>query len=141
MTRERTLAMIKPDATAAGYTNKIIDDIIQEGFDVIDSKIVNLNREEAENFYAVHNGMFFFNNLIDYITSGPIVALALERENAIKYLRQIVGSKDPHKAQEGTIRQKYGIDSSKNAIHSSDSPETAEEELKKIFPHLYDSNL
>jgi len=136
MTQERTLAMIKPDATAAGHTSNIIEDIIREGFNLIDSKTVNLSREEAENFYAVHNKRFFFNNLIDYVTSGPVVALALERNNAITYLRQIIGSRDPHKADEGTIRNKYGTDSSKNAIHSSDSPETAKEELKRFFPHL-----
>jgi len=130
---ERTLLIIKPDAVERNLIGKIISICEEKGFKIINIKMENLARGKAESFYRVHKGKEFFEKLIDYITSGPIVALLLERENAISVLRELVGSTDPKRARPGTIRFLYGIDITKNSVHASDSKESFEYEVKHFF--------
>ena len=132
-TIERTLAIIKPDAVSAHYTGKIIDRIDQEGFTVTDLRKVTLEREHAEKFYEMHKGKPFFNQLVDYMSSGPIVVMILEKLNAIPEWRKLMGATDPAKATEGTIRKLFGTDITKNAVHGSDSTDAAQREIKFFF--------
>ena len=130
---ERTLGIIKPDAVSAGRTGKIIERIEQEGFEIIDMRKIQLGRDQAERFYAIHKGKGFFNELIDFMTSGPVVVMILEKVNSIKAWRELMGDTDPAKASEGTIRKLFGTDVGKNAVHGSDSPENAKKEIKFFF--------
>ena len=118
---ERTLAIIKPDAVKAHATGKIIDRIEQDGFTIIDLRKVQLEREQAEKFYAAHKDKKFFHQLVDYMISGPIVVMILEKLNAIPDWRALMGDTDPTKAKAGTIRKQFGTDIGKNAVHGSDS--------------------
>jgi len=130
---ERTLAIIKPDAVKKKLTGIIIKRIEEEGFDIIELKMTRLNKEEAEGFYAVHKDKPFFNSLTDFMSSGKIVLMVLERENAIEKWRQVMGVTDPALAEPGTLRHKYGFSIERNAAHGSDAPETAEWEIKYFF--------
>lgn len=130
---ERTLAIIKPDAVAAGHTGAIISMIEKAGFRILAMRMIRMNREEAEGFYAVHRGKGFYNDLVKFMTQGPVVIMALEGENAIRGWRDVMGPTDPAKADDGTIRKLYGANIERNAVHGSDAPETAENELRFFF--------
>ncbi len=130
---ERTLAIIKPDAVAAGHTGEIIRMIERSGFRILAMRMLRMSRQQAEGFYAVHRGKRFYEDLVRFMTEGPVVVLALEGEAAIQRWRDIMGPTDPAKAQDGTIRKLYGTNIERNAVHGSDGPETAETELRFFF--------
>jgi nucleoside-diphosphate kinase len=132
-TAERTFAMIKPDAVASKSAGDIISTIEKNGFGIKNMHMRTLTAKEAEVFYAEHKGKPFFTDLITYITSGPVIALNLEKENAIADWRDLIGTTDPTQARPGTIRKMFAESKSKNAVHGSDSPEAAERELKLFF--------
>lgn len=129
----RTFAIIKPNAVAAGTTGKILDAVIEAGFKVIAMKLIFMSRNQAEKFYSVHKGREFFNGLVEFTISGPAVVLMLEKDNAVADLRELVGATDPAKAEEGTIRQRFGETLRKNSIHASDSDENAAREAAFFF--------
>jgi len=133
MATNRTFTMIKPDAVEANNSGKIIDMIIEAGFTIKAMKLTHLNQNEAETFYAVHKERPFFGELVEYMTSGPIVAAILEKENAVADFRALIGATDPAEAEEGTIRKKYAESKAKNAVHGSDSDENAEIESNFHF--------
>jgi len=133
---ERTFAMIKPDAVAAKNSGKIIDMIEQHGFTILGMQKLAIDKKKAEEFYAVHKERPFFGELVSFVTSGPVVVLALERDNAVKAWRDLMGATDSRKADKGTIRNLFGTDIGKNAAHGSDSVENAQLELKLFFPEL-----
>lgn len=128
-----TLTMIKPDAVADGYTGKIIDKIIEAGFKIQALKLTQLSKEKAQEFYAVHKERPFYNDLVTFMTEGPIVAAVLEKENAIEEFRNLIGATNPANAAEGTIRKMFAANIERNAIHGSDSDENAEIEAKFHF--------
>lgn len=125
MANNITLTMIKPDAVAAGNSGKIIDLIIQSGFKIQAMKLTRLSKEKAEEFYAVHKERGFFNDLVKFMTEGPIVAAVLEKDNAVEDFRKLIGATNPANAAEGTIRKLYATDIERNAVHGSDSDENA----------------
>jgi nucleoside-diphosphate kinase len=130
---ERTLALIKPDATANRQTGAIIDRIERAGFRIRAMKMLRLTQGEAEGFYAVHRQRPFFASLTQFMSSGPIVALALEAPDAIRQWRAVMGATDPAKAGPGTIRRDFASSIERNATHGSDAPETAAVELGYFF--------
>ena len=130
---QRTLAIIKPDAFARKLSGKIIDRIEQEGLSISGIKVLRVSAGQAADFYAVHKGKPFFDELISFLSSGKIMALGLEGENAIARWRKLMGATDPAKADEGTLRRLYGSSVGKNACHGSDAPETAKTELNFFF--------
>lgn len=130
---EKTFAIIKPDAVAAGNAGKILAMIEANGFRIVAMRKETLSRAVAEGFYAVHKGKGFFDELIEFMTEGPVVLLALERENAIEKWREVMGATNPEKAAEGTVRKLYGTNIGRNASHGSDAPETAAFELAWFF--------
>jgi nucleoside-diphosphate kinase len=136
MAVERTLTIIKPDSTAGGHVGEIITELERAGFRILGMKKLRLTREQAEAFYAVHRQRPFFSSLVKFMTEGPLVPIALERENAIAALRDLMGATDSKKAAAGTIRNKFGTDIERNAIHGSDASETAANELKFFFSDL-----
>jgi nucleoside-diphosphate kinase len=129
-----TLAIIKPDAVAASHTGKIIAHLEAEGFQIREAQLVRLSQARAESFYEVHKERPFFRSLVSFMTSGPALALALERENAVTHLRNVIGATDPAQAEPGTIRKLYAASKERNAIHASDSPENAAREVAFFFP-------
>ena len=129
-----TLAIIKPDAVEAGNTGKIIAHLEDAGFTVRAMRMTRLKSEQAGSFYAIHCERTFFQSLVTYMTSGPVVALLLEAEDAVTRLREVIGATDPSEAQEGTVRHRFAISKEKNAIHASDSTENAEVESAFFFP-------
>ncbi len=133
MAVERTLAIVKPDATARGIAGKILARIEEEGFTVRAMKMVRLTKREAEGFYAVHRERPFFGSLTEFMSSGPVVVMCLEREGAIAKWREVMGATNPAEAAEGTIRKLYGVDVEKNSVHGSDAPETAATEIAFFF--------
>lgn len=133
---EKTFAIIKPDAVAAKNSGKIIDIIENNGFDILAIKKVVLTKYQAEAFYEVHKGKPFYNELIDYITSGPIIMMVLAKENAVIGWRNLMGATDPLKAEQGTIRKMFGKSIGSNAVHGSDSLENAKREIGLFFPEL-----
>ena len=133
MAIERTLTIIKPDATAAANIGGIITEIEKAGFRILAMRKLQLSRSQAEAFYQVHRERPFFGALVDFMTSGEVVPMALEREGAIAKLREIMGATDSKKAAPGTIRNKFGTDIERNAIHGSDAPETAAAEIAFFF--------
>ena len=130
----RTLAIIKPDAVAARQVGKIIAHLEAEGFHIVDAQMVRLTQDRAEAFYEVHRERPFFRPLVTFMTSGPALALALERDNAVSHLREVIGATDPAQAKPGTIRRLYAQSKERNAIHASDSPENATREVAFFFP-------
>lgn len=130
---ERTLSIIKPDAVAAGRTGKILAMIEEAGFRILALRMQRLRREQAEEFYDVHRGKHFYDSLVRFMTEGPVVVMALEREDAVARLRDLMGPTDPAKAGEGTVRKLYGTNIERNAIHGSDAADTAERELRFFF--------
>ncbi len=133
MATNRTFTMLKPDAVEAKNTGKIIDMIIEAGFEIKAMKLTHLNESEAKEFYAVHKERPFYGELVEYMTSGPIVAAILEKDNAVADFRKLIGATDPSEAEEGTIRKKYAESKAKNAVHGSDSDENAEIESNFHF--------
>ena len=133
---EKTLAIIKPDAVLAKNSGKIIDRIEQEGFGILTIKKIQLTRQQAESFYNIHKNKRFFAGLIEFMTSGPVILMVLQKENAIKAWRDLMGATDPAQAQENTLRKIYGTDKGKNALHGSDSSQTAMWEIKFFFPEI-----
>ncbi len=125
MNGNKTFTMIKPSAFKSGYTGKILGEIEKEGFRIIALKLTQLTHFQAGKFYEVHKGKPFYDALIGFMSSGPIVAAILEKENAVESFRQFIGSTDPSKAAKGTIRNLYGKNLTENAIHGSDSDENA----------------
>jgi len=130
---ERTLAIIKPDAVAARRAGEVLSIIESAGFRILAMRMVRLNREQAEGFYAVHRDKPFFQGLVTFMTQGPAIVMALEREDAIRKWREVMGATNPASAAEGTIRQRFGASIERNAVHGSDAPETADFELGYFF--------
>ncbi|WP_028841219.1 nucleoside-diphosphate kinase [Thermodesulfobacterium hveragerdense] len=130
---ERTLVMIKPDGVQRNLIGKVISIFEEKGLRVVALKKVKLSKEQAKQFYVVHRERPFFESLTDYMSSGPVVAMVLEGEQAIKRVREIMGATDPKEAQEGTIRKLFAIDKEKNTVHGSDSPESAAKEIPFFF--------
>lgn len=130
---QRTFAIIKPDAVASGKAGAILADIQAAGFTIKAMRMARLSKPQAEGFYAVHKERPFFGGLIEFMTEGPVVLLALEAEDAIKKWRDTMGATNPEKAADGTIRKKYGTNIERNATHGSDAPETAAFELAYFF--------
>lgn len=132
-TLRRTFSIIKPDAVEKGATGDILTTLRSNGFRMIGMKMLHINKAQAEGFYAVHAGKPFFENLTNFMSSGPIVVLALEKENAIADLRELMGTTNPANAAEGTIRKKWATSIERNAIHGSDAEDTARFELSYFF--------
>jgi nucleoside-diphosphate kinase len=133
MAGNRTFTMLKPDAIENGHMGKIIDMIIQAGFEIKAMKYTRLTEEQAKKFYEVHAERPFYGELVEYMTSGPIVAAILEKDNAVADFRTLIGATDPAEAADGTIRKLYAESKAKNAVHGSDSDENAEIEGKFHF--------
>jgi nucleoside-diphosphate kinase len=133
MAIERTLSIIKPDATKRNLTGKIVAKFEDAGLRVVASKRVQLSRAVAEGFYAVHKARPFFGELVETMTSGPVVVQVLEGENAILKNREIMGATNPANAADGTIRKEFALSVGENSVHGSDAPETAAQEIKYFF--------
>jgi len=131
--KQRTLAILKPDTVARRNCGAVITRLEQEGFEFMGARMLRLSKEQAEAFYIVHKDKPFYRPLVEFMTSGPVWALAVEREDAIEYLRKVMGATDSSKAAPGTIRQQFGTNIERNAIHGSDSPENARTELSFFF--------
>ena len=129
----RTFTIIKPDSVRKGNFGKVISRIEEQGFKILGLKKVSLSRKHAEGFYSVHSERPFFGSLVEYMTSGPVYVAALERDNAVAHLRQVMGATDPAKADAGTIRKDFGESIEQNAIHGSDSDENAAIEIAFFF--------
>ncbi len=133
---QRTLTILKPDMVEAGNAGAVIHLIEQAGFRIRGAKMLHLTRNQAEGFYAVHRERPFFNDLMSFMTEGPVIVMALEAEDAIAKLRLLMGATDPSKAVEGTIRKEFATNIERNAIHGSDAPETAATEISYFFSQL-----
>jgi len=128
-----TLGIVKPDAVATGKTGAIVAHLQKAGFVLRATRLVRLTRPEAEAFYEVHRGRPFYNDLVAFMTSGPCLPMALEREDAVAHMRTVIGATDPAEAAPGTIRELFAESKGKNAIHASDSPENATREVAFFF--------
>ncbi|MCA1928150.1 MAG: nucleoside-diphosphate kinase [Calditerrivibrio sp.] len=133
---EKTFAIIKPDAVAAGFSGKIIDRIEKEGFKIVAMKKIWMTKKIAEGFYAVHSSKPFFNDLTNFMSSGPSIVMVLEKENAIADWRKLMGATNPANAEEGTLRKEFGKNIDNNATHGSDAPETAQAETRYFFADI-----
>jgi len=134
MAIERTFSIIKPDAVAKNVIGKIYSRFEKAGLRIVAAKMLHLSREQAGEFYAVHKERPFYNDLIDFMTSGPVMVQVLEGENAIAKNREIMGATNPQEAAEGTIRADFAETVDENAVHGSDAPETAKVEIEFFFP-------
>ena len=132
----KTFGIIKPDALLAGRTGSIIQSILNNGFKLRGLKLIQMNRKEAEGFYAVHRERPFFAGLTEFMSSGPCVVMAMEKEGAVKAWRDLMGATDPAKADEGTLRKQFGASVGENAVHGSDSDENAAIEIAYFFSQL-----
>ena len=130
---EKTLSIIKPDAVERNLENQIKGIFKNKGFEIIKEKKIHLSKEEAERFYKVHESKPFYNDLCTYLSSGPIIVMTLQRENAVAENRKLMGATNPVDAEDGTIRKKYGISIDKNSVHGSDSVENAKIEIDFFF--------
>ena len=130
---EQTLSIVKPDAVERNLDNEIREIFINNGFSILKEKKIQIEKSEAEKFYKVHETKPFYNDLCSYLSSGPIVVMVLEKENAILSNRELMGATNPEDADEGTIRKKYGISIDKNSVHGSDSIENAKNEIDFFF--------
>lgn len=133
MTGNFTFTMIKPTAVTNGHVGPILQMISENGFRITAMKMLQLTRNDAEKFYAVHEGRPFYPSLVEFMSSGPIVAAILEKENAVEEYRKLIGATDPEKAEEGTLRKIYAVSVQKNAVHGSDSDENAAIEAGFFF--------
>ncbi len=136
MSMEQTFSIIKPDAVAAGQAGEILTMIEEAGFRIKALRMTRLTREAAEGFYDVHRERPFFSGLVKFMTEGPIIVMALEREDAIAKLRELMGATNPANAAEGTVRKRFAENIERNCIHGSDGPETAQTELRYFFSTL-----
>ena len=134
MALERTLSIIKPDAVRKNVVGQILARFEAAGLRIVAARMMFLSRAEAEGFYAVHRGRPFFNDLVEFMTSGPVLVQVLEGENAIAKNRELMGATDPKKAAKGTIRADFADSIDANAVHGSDAPETAKTEIAYFFP-------
>ena len=132
---EQTLSIIKPDAVERNLQDQIKQEFMNKGFEVIKEKKIHITKEEAERFYKVHETKPFYSDLCAYLSSGPIVVMTLEKDNAVIENRKLMGATNPIDAEEGTLRKKYGISIDKNSVHGSDSSENAKIELDFFFNH------
>ena len=130
---EQTLSIIKPDAVERNLSEEIKSEFEKSGFNILKEKKIKLEKSDAEKFYKVHQTKPFYNGLCDYLSSGPIVVMALEKENAVADNRKLMGATDPKNAESGTLREKYGISIDKNSVHGSDSVENAKIEINFFF--------
>ena len=130
---EQTLSILKPDAVERNLDEKIKSIFVKRGFKIVKEKKIKLEKDDAEKFYKVHETKPFYNDLCEYLSSGPIVTMVLEKENAVSSNRQIMGATDPKNADEGTIRKQFGISIDKNSVHGSDSIENAKKEINFFF--------
>ena len=130
---EQTLSIIKPDAVERNLQDEIKKNFTENGFNIRDEKKIHISKNEAEEFYKVHQSKPFYGELCSYLSSGPIVVMILEKENAVLENRKLMGATDPAKAEEGTLRKKYGISIDKNSVHGSDSPDNAKIEIDFFF--------
>ena len=133
MALERTLFIVKPDATQRRLIGKILAHIEGKGFRITEARLSQLTREQCQEFYAEHVGKGFFNELVDFMTSAPVMLTCLEREDAVANLREVIGATDPAQAAEGTIRKLYAESKGRNSVHASDSPASADREVKLFF--------
>ena len=136
MSVERTFSIIKPDAVASGHAGEILSSLEAEGFRIVALRMTRLSKAQAEGFYAVHRERPFFHGLVKFMTEGPIIVMALEREDAIAKLREVMGATNPANAAVGTIRKRYAESIERNCIHGSDGPDTAQVELAYFFNTL-----
>ena len=134
MAGQYTFTIIKPQAVAKGYIGPILNKVSEDGFKIVALKMLHLTRGEAQRFYEVHLSRPFYDDLVEFMISGPIVVAVLEKENAVEEYRKLIGSTDPDEAQEGTIRKMYAESMRANAVHGSDSDENAELEATFFFP-------
>jgi nucleoside-diphosphate kinase len=130
---QRTFSIVKPDAVRKGFTGAILAEIEKAGFQIVSIKKASISKKQAEGFYAVHTGKPFFDSLTDFMSSGPLFLMVLEKENAIADLRKVMGATNPANAEEGTIRKKFAGSLSENAIHGSDAEDTAAFEIGYWF--------
>ncbi len=130
---ERTLSIIKPDGVEKNIIGKIYSRFEKAGLTIVEAKMLHLSREQAEGFYAVHKERPFFNDLVDYMTSGPVMVQVLEGEDAINLNRKLMGATNPEDAEEGTIRKDFAESIERNAVHGSDGPDTAAVEIEYFF--------
>jgi len=130
---QKTFSIIKPDAVASRKAGKILSLLEDNGFRIVGLRMTKLSQSQAEGFYAVHRERPFFASLVRFMTEGPVIVMALEREDAVKKLREVMGATNPANAAEGTVRKLYAESIERNAIHGSDAPETAADELKYFF--------
>jgi nucleoside-diphosphate kinase len=133
---QKTFSIVKPDAVASGKAGKIISLLEDNGFRIVGLRMLKLSQSQAEGFYAVHKERPFFGSLVKFMTEGPVIVMALEREDAVKKLREVMGATNPANAAEGTVRKLYAESIERNAIHGSDAPETAADELKYFFTSI-----
>lgn len=136
MATNRTFTMIKPDAVKNGYIGKILDQITENGYKIVGMRYLHMTKADAEGFYAVHSERPFFGELTEFMSSGPIVAAILEKDNAVADFRTLIGATNPAEAAEGTIRKKYASSIGENAVHGSDSDENAEIEGNYFFSNF-----
>jgi nucleoside-diphosphate kinase len=136
MSQERTFSIIKPDAVKTGHAGDIIALLEKAGFTILALRMTRLTEKQAQGFYSVHREKGFFSSLVRFMTEGPIIVMALEREGAIQKLREVMGATNPANAAEGTIRKSFAESIERNCIHGSDAPETAELELRYFFSTL-----
>ena len=130
---EQTLSIIKPDAVERNLQDQIKNEFRNNGFEILKEKKIHISKDEAEKFYKVHESKPFYNDLCAYLSSGPVVVMSLQKENAVLDNRKLMGATNPKDAEEGTIRKKYGISIDKNSVHGSDSVENAKVELDFFF--------
>ena len=134
--KQRTFSIIKPDAVAEGHAGEILSMLEKAGFKILAMRMTRLTQREAEGFYAVHRERPFFPSLVRFMTEGPIIVMALEREDAVAKLRELMGATNPANAAEGCVRKRFAKSIERNCIHGSDAPETAEVELHFFFSTL-----
>jgi nucleoside-diphosphate kinase len=130
---ERTLCIIKPDAVRKKVQGKIIQMLLDAGFSIRGMKLVKLTAEQAEKFYEIHKERPFYRDLVEYMTSGPVIPIALEKENAVADYRKLIGATDPAEAEEGTVRKMFAASKQENAVHGSDSSENGKIEVSFFF--------
>jgi len=130
---ERTLFIVKPDAVQRRLIGRILAHVEERGFRIVEARFIRLTREQCQEFYSEHQGKTFFNDLVEYMTSGPVMVACLEREGAVQALREVVGATDPGEAAPGTIRQLYGQSKQMNSVHASDSQASGDREVKLFF--------
>ncbi len=134
--KQQTLAIIKPDAISRNLIGKIVERIEAEGIKIVAMKMIKMTKEQAKGFYYVHKEKPFYESLTDFMSSGPCVVMVLEGDDVINRYRKLMGATDPTKAEPGTIRKEFATDVEKNAVHGSDSPESAEFEIRYFFSQL-----